>query len=259
MLEKLKVRTGMLLVLGCFMIALALACSLSWMNAERSVAEIKDLNNVAVHQVDPLFEANAALLRARLALGTGMAAVQAGAMDQAAQAGQEAASQLKLARDRFTRYMAVPKSPRGQELALALQGRFTEYSAILDSLDAALKERAPAKYQQDEARLPQIDANFIKDMQAFLARVQERSDGVLASSEQTYSTARISSVALVSTALLLTALCWTFIRRAVLRPLQEAGRHFDRIAAGDLTNRVEAVPTMRSAAVRRGQAHAGRA
>ena len=35
MLEKLKVRTGMMLVLACFVITLALACGLSWMNADR--------------------------------------------------------------------------------------------------------------------------------------------------------------------------------------------------------------------------------
>ena len=33
MLEKLKVRTGMLLVLFCFVTALALACGLGWINA----------------------------------------------------------------------------------------------------------------------------------------------------------------------------------------------------------------------------------
>ena len=58
----------MLLVLFCFVTALALACGLGWINAQRSVAEIEDLNNVAVHQVDPLYEANGALLRTRLAL-----------------------------------------------------------------------------------------------------------------------------------------------------------------------------------------------
>ena len=42
----------MLLVLFCFVTALALACGLGWINAQRSVAEIEDLNNVAVHQVD---------------------------------------------------------------------------------------------------------------------------------------------------------------------------------------------------------------
>ena len=93
MLEKLKVRTGMMLVLACFVITLALACGLSWMNAENSVREIEDLNNVAVHQVDPLYESNAALLRARLSLGSGIADLQAGAQDQAATA-EAAAAEL---------------------------------------------------------------------------------------------------------------------------------------------------------------------
>ncbi|WP_196359962.1 Tar ligand binding domain-containing protein, partial [Achromobacter xylosoxidans] len=81
MLEKMKVRTGMMLVLFFFVITLALACGLSWRNAENSVREIEDLNNVAVHQVDPLYEASGALLRARLALGAGIADLQAGAAD----------------------------------------------------------------------------------------------------------------------------------------------------------------------------------
>ena len=240
MLEKLKVRTGMMLVLACFVITLALACGLSWMNAESSVREIEDLNNVAVHQVDPLYESNAALLRVRLSLGSGIADLQAGAQDQAASAEAAAAAQLKLARERFDRYMAVPKSERGQELAMVLQGRFNAYAAGLDELDAALKERSVARYQQNEARVRQADADFAKDMQVFLARVQERSDGVLERSQSTYSTARISAIVLLSVALLLAVLCWAFIRRGVLLPLQDAGRHFDRIAAGDLTQRVDA-------------------
>lgn len=237
MLQKLKVRTGMMLVLACFVITLALACGLSWMNAESSVREIEDLNNVAVHQVDPLYEANAALLRARLALGAGLADLQAGAGGRTTEA---AAGQLQLARERFTRYMAVPKSERGQALAQVLQGRFNAYAAALDELDAALKQGALARYQQAAPRVPQADAAFASDMQAFLARVQERSDGVLARSQHTYATARLSAVVLLSAALLLALLCWAFVRRAVLLPLQDAGRHFDRIAAGDLTQRVEA-------------------
>ncbi|NMU90417.1 HAMP domain-containing protein, partial [Achromobacter ruhlandii] len=239
MLEKLKVRTGMMLVLACFVITLALACGLSWMNAENSVREIEDLNNVAVHQVDPLYESNAALLHTRLSLGTGIADLQAGANDQAASAQAAAAEQLKLARERFDRYMAVPKSERGQELARVLQGRFNAYAAALDELGAALKERSVARYQQNEARVRQADAEFAKDMQVFLARVQERSDSVLERSQTTYSTARISAITLLSVALLLAVACWAFIRRGVLLPLQDAGRHFDRIAAGDLTQRVE--------------------
>ncbi|MGE8659719.1 MAG: methyl-accepting chemotaxis protein [Achromobacter sp.] len=240
MLEKIKVRTGMMLVLACFVMTLAVACGLSWMNAESSAREIEDLNNVAVHQVDPLYETSTALLRARLALGGGSGDLQAGANDQAAAPAAAGAGQLRQARERFARYMAVPKSERGQELAQSLQGRFNAYVAALDELEAALRERSVARYQQGQAQARQADAAFAKDMQAFLARVQERSDGVLERSQNTYATARLSAIVLLSAAVLLAALCWVFIRRGVLLPLQDAGRHFDRIAAGDLTQRVDA-------------------
>ena len=239
MLEKLKVRTGMLLVLFCFVIALALACGLGWINAQRSVVEIEDLNNVAVHQVDPLYEANGALLRTRLALDATISELQSGAADQAAIFLQTAGSQLQMARERYARYMAVPKSERGQQLAQTLQARFSEYAAALDAQYAALKENAAPRYQEGQRKVRQIDEGFTKDMQTFLGRVSERSDAVLDSSQRTYASARISAIALLSTALLLAALCWAFIRRGVLQPLREAGMHFDRIAGGDLTSRVE--------------------
>ena len=239
MLEKLKVRTGMLLVLFCFVTALALACGLGWINAQRSVAEIEDLNNVAVHQVDPLYEANGALLRTRLALDATISELQSGSADQAAIFLQTANSQLQMARERYARYMAVPKTERGQQLAQTLQARFSEYAAALDAQYSALKENAVPRYQEGQRKLRQIDEGFTKDMQAFLGRVAERSDAVLDSSQRTYASARISAIALLSTALLLAALCWAFIRRGVLLPLREAGMHFDRIAGGDLTSRVE--------------------
>ena len=208
-------------------------------NAQRSVAEIEDLNNVAVHQVDPLYEANGALLRTRLALDATISELQSGSADQAAIFLQTANSQLQMARERYARYMAVPKTERGQQLAQTLQARFSEYAAALDAQYSALKENAVPRYQEGQRKLRQIDEGFTKDMQAFLGRVAERSDAVLDSSQRTYASARISAIALLSTALLLAALCWAFIRRGVLLPLREAGMHFDRIAGGDLTSRVE--------------------
>ncbi len=238
MLENLTVRTGMLLVLGSFVIVLTLANGLGWTNAQRSVAEIRDLNHVAVDQVDPLYQAEAALLRTRLALSSAMTAQRTGAEDQAGQAEQRAMEHLALARERFARYIDVPRSGRDQALAQAVQGSFSEYGAALDALRADVRERLPAKYQEDKAWAQRADTGFAQDMQAFLAWTAERSGGVLASSQRTYSTAQISATALVAIGVLLTVLCWLFIRFSVLRPLRQASGYFDRIAAGDLTTRV---------------------
>ncbi|KAG1389331.1 hypothetical protein G6F59_015586 [Rhizopus arrhizus] len=70
-----------------------------------------------------------------------LAGIQAGNAEQASTAEQEAGRELAQARERFARYMEVPKSERGHALAVILQGRFTEYASLLDTLSAAIKER----------------------------------------------------------------------------------------------------------------------
>lgn len=60
MLERIKVRTAMVAVFACFLAVLMLSGALTWRNAGRSAAEIEGLNQVAVNQVDPLFEASGA-------------------------------------------------------------------------------------------------------------------------------------------------------------------------------------------------------
>ena len=43
------------------------------------------------------------------------------------------------------------------------------------------------------------------------------------------------TIALLAIAVILALGCWVFINRTVLRPLHEAGGHFDKIAGGDFT------------------------
>ncbi len=56
---------------------------------------------------------------------------------------------------------------------------------------------------------------------------------------QRFEQARYVFVGLLVLAVLLGLLAWRTLSRAVLRPLQQVGQHFDRIAAGDLTHRIE--------------------
>ena len=44
---------------------------------------------------------------------------------------------------------------------------------------------------------------------------------------------------MLAIALVLALGCWVFINRTVLRPLHQAGDHFDKIASGDFTGRIE--------------------
>ncbi|ARP77718.1 methyl-accepting chemotaxis protein [Bordetella genomosp. 6] len=239
MLERIKVRTAMVAVFACFLVVLMLSGALTWRNAGRSAAEIEGLNQVAVNQVDPLFEASGAALRARVALLEALANLQANHLDPVATLHQQAGAAQRQAATQFQRYVDVPKEPAAAELAATLQTRWRAYQAVLDELAAAVDagQAEPALAAMNRAQ--QAEHVFQRDMEAFLARVQAHSDEVRSGAETTHVMARWSVIALAALGALLTLAGWLFVRRAVLRPLLEAGRHFDRIADGDLTARIE--------------------
>jgi methyl-accepting chemotaxis protein len=54
-------------------------------------------------------------------------------------------------------------------------------------------------------------------------------------SDRRLARAQLLSLCLLGVTLLLAVLCWAFIAQRVLHPLREAGRHFQRIAGGDLS------------------------
>ncbi|BAO68143.1 signal transduction four helix bundle sensory module [Bordetella bronchiseptica E012] len=239
MLERIKVRTAMVAVFACFLAVLMLSGALTWRNAGRSAAEIEGLNQVAVNQVDPLFEASGAALRARVALLEALANLQANHLDPVATLHQQAGAAQRQAATQFQRYVDVPKEPAAAELAATLQTRWRAYQSVLDKLAAAVDagQAEPALAAMNRAQ--QAEHAFQRDMEAFLARVQAHSDEVRSGAEDTHVVARWSAIALAALGVLLTLAGWLFVRRAVLRPLLEAGHHFDRIADGDLTARIE--------------------
>ena len=57
--------------------------------------------------------------------------------------------------------------------------------------------------------------------------------------EVDHNISRTVTIALLAIALVLALGCWVFINRTVLRPLHQAGDHFDKIASGDFTGRIE--------------------
>jgi methyl-accepting chemotaxis protein len=66
-------------------------------------------------------------------------------------------------------------------------------------------------------------------------------------SDRRLARAQLLSLCLLGVTLLLAVLCWAFIAQRVLHPLREAGRHFQRIAGGDLSVPVQGQATTRSA------------
>ncbi|CUI26947.1 methyl-accepting chemotaxis protein [Achromobacter kerstersii] len=239
MLKNLKIRTGLLAVLTLFVVALAGATSMGWLFAKAADEAVDDLNRVSTEQTRPLYETQVLLLRTRITLVAAYLDVQAGRGAQAQASVDQATKFLNDARQRYGVYQRVPKlSEAGRKLAGDLDGTFNAYVRSIDSLGEALQKQSAEQYVTAVADARAADARFEERVTAFLNHTEQRAVEINTASDRRYDQAEISTIIMLALALILAIGCWRFISRQVLSPLKDAAVHFDRIASGDLTQRV---------------------
>ena len=104
---------------------------------------------------------------------------------------------------------------------------------------AALTSMAIQDYLDLNDTASAANSKFREAIDGYLAFVDAHTDALAARAESDHNTARMVTIAMLAIAVILALGCWVFINRTVLRPLHEAGGHFDKIAGGDFTGRVE--------------------
>ena len=239
MLKNLKIRTGLLAVMAIFVLALATATSMGWLYARDADVAVDDLNSVATEQTRPLYETQTLLLRSRLILVAAYLDIVSGKGSQAQASVDQANQALQEARKRFAVYQRVPKNTEaGLKLSGELDSVFTAYVRSIEALEAALQKQSAEGYAAAVVDTRSADARFAERVTGFLEHTERRSAAINAASDQRYERAELSTIIMLALAAALTLGCWRFISRQVLQPLKDAATHFDRIASGDLTQRV---------------------
>ncbi len=239
MLKNLKIRTGLAAVLALFVLALAVATGMGWLYAKAADVAVDDLSSVSAEQTRPLYEAQTLLLRSRLTLVAAYLDITAGKGSQAQASVDQATQYLQEARKRFAVYQRVPKSTEaGMKLASDLEGVFAAYVRSIEALEQALQKQSAEGYAAAVVDTRSADARFVERVNSFLEHTERRTDQINTASDQRYDRAELSTLIMLALAAALAIGCWRFISRQVLQPLKEAALHFDRIASGDLTQRV---------------------
>nr|WP_283093781.1 methyl-accepting chemotaxis protein [Achromobacter sp. Marseille-Q0513] len=225
-----------------FVLALAAATSMGWIFARAADDAVDDLNRVSTEQTRPLYETQGLLLRARVTLVAALLDVQAGRGAQAQASVDQAGKYLQDARQRYAVYQRVPKhTEAGRKLATDMDSVFGAYMDSIGALGEALRQQSADAYVAAVSGTRAADARFEERVRAFLDHTERRGAEINAASDRRYEQAEVAAIVMLALALALALGCWRFINRRVLAPLQDAAVHFDRIASGDLTQRVTAV------------------
>ncbi|WP_095108617.1 methyl-accepting chemotaxis protein [Pseudomonas sp. Irchel 3E20] len=240
MLTHLKIRTGMLWVLALFVCALLVSSLTSWRSSMNSDAQIERLHEVGVTQNSRVHLAYLRLLRSRVGMAGAFLEARAGDSEKAAASLQRAKTLFEEALVFFEAFSAQEKKhPSALDIA-ALQQAFAVYRSTLNEQMQALKDGSEERYIAVNLKARAANDSFDTALTAFEQALDAQTVAIMDEAHTRYSVAQVQAVVLLLIAGLLAAGCWWFIATRVLRPLREAGRHFEEIAAGDLRHPIDA-------------------
>jgi methyl-accepting chemotaxis protein I, serine sensor receptor len=232
MFSKIKVASGLLCVLVAFCVFQLLTAGLGFWSLTRTHDDVGDLSNVALKQMNAVSETTQHLMDARINLSrAGTRMVRGGA--EPVEIVQHAREQLTAAERSFNAFTSAPKmNDENGARAAALTERYRKLhqalSELVQYLDAGNIQAfldQPTQSFQDAYLAEQH--NFVQFGDAASRASLDSIDGRLA---------LFRTVGFVILALLLAGAVAVYIalKRGVVAPLEEAGRHFERIAQGRL-------------------------
>src|SRR5690606_5506622 len=239
MLSNLKVRTGILLVLGVLLLALLVSNAAAWLAMYSSNDKLDRVNAVYSNQVTPVYQAVTLLQRARLSGSASLVELQEGRLRESSQSLNEARTASARAARLITAFMDMTKSEALEQKAQALNAAYQRYAGSAARQFDAMDRQDLRAFIEQNTGTQAAAAAFDQAFSDYLQFVNTRTDQLVVDARADYMLSRTVSIALVLISLVLAGLCWVFMQRSVLRPLREAGQHFDKIANGDLTARVE--------------------
>ncbi|KOF55137.1 chemotaxis protein [Achromobacter sp. DMS1] len=234
MFRNMRIATMLLGLIAVFF-ALQLAVGGMGFTALRQTNEdVAQLYRLSARQMNEVNDAALSLVAARTDLSRYATRVAQGkARDDAS---LRAARQRVAAGDRSFRAFAEGLTAEEQAAYAELLGAYGSFSRNLQSVGNVLEAGDMDAYYKQGTQ--QAQESFVAAREAFMRRADEAGQRVMdeISGFNAVFTSLLAGALVLG--LLVAAGAHLMIRRAVLRPLQEAGEVFRRIAEGDLTRRV---------------------
>jgi methyl-accepting chemotaxis protein I, serine sensor receptor len=238
MFSKIKLASGLLSVLVAFCLLQLVTGGIGFWSLTSTHRDVGDLANVALVQMEAVNETTQHLMDARINLSRAGTRMVRGSAEPV-EIVQHAREQLALAEKSFARFSDAPKpSDENRNRAAALADKYQKLHSALGELVQYL-DAGNVQAFLDQPTQSFQDA-YLAEQHGFTAFGDGQSRASLDSIDDRLALFRGASLAILAVLLAGTAGVYFALKRAVVAPLEEAGRHFERIARGKLVERVDA-------------------
>jgi methyl-accepting chemotaxis protein-1 (serine sensor receptor) len=142
--------------------------------------------------------------------------------------------------DAWTKYLALPATSDENRLAAAVSARRSQVQNQLDAFADSVKGMDDAAVKVALKKIALANTDYVT-VSADLKQFQrDQAKAQYDDSEASFQRFRAMTIASIVFGLLAGVFTFVSLRRAIGRPIAEALGHFNRIATGDLSQRIEA-------------------
>ncbi len=241
MRKNIRVTTALSAILALFVVLFALAAAGAITVLRENRADIEALGRGSIERAGDLADMTSRLFQARAALTDAKTAMEGGLEEARNESLAHAEALFKQAAASLERLRANPDaSAAGAPL---FDGVLAAYAAFADKtlapMHAAIKGWNGIEVNRlVDKVLPASGGAYVKQADAYQTYARDQGQAAVASASFTLERVIAVAAGVLALVLILAVLIRLAFRRSILRPLNEAGAHFDRIADGDLTGAI---------------------
>ncbi len=239
MFKNTSLKNIILAILLLFSAALVTLSLYSWNNARASEQGMTDLYQLSALQVNPITDIYGLTLRSRLALAGGFIELQDGQADKAQISAQRAEKLLKDAEAKFSTFIDIGLKTENKVLVQQLQQAFELYFAAVEKTAFELSNGTAQSYITANLAARDANSQVATLLQQFVEQANATNTEYMKTAASRYTGTTVISVVFMVLAVLALLLSWQIIKTMLIAPLQLAGSHFERMASGDLTGRID--------------------
>ena len=138
----------------------------------------------------------------------------------------------------WNKYLALPRGADEDRLAQNVSAKREVFRQKLDAFASVIRANEPAKFPDAAAQIQQAYTKLTAANTALRQLQLTNAESGFRATQASFGLFRVVSIASIVVGIVAALLSWFALRRAILRPLDDALSHFDAIAAGNLDRRV---------------------
>ncbi|WP_404463522.1 methyl-accepting chemotaxis protein [Vreelandella aquamarina] len=237
-MKQLSIKWSLTAALALLVVMIGLISALGFYTNTSSDRALNEINNINVRLANLANRTQVNALRAQTFLDRSASFSTQGNPDKGQQSLAMAAEAVTAAQTRFEEFSAIPVTPES-ELAERRDSVVAAYHAFVTEGIVPLLDAAPFQIQRQQEALGELGANLDAAMGAFVDYTEARGQQVMHQVERLATIGGAVAIGLLLFSLLAVVVIRIAMMRGVVLPLQQAVGHFDHIANGDLTGRIE--------------------